>query len=294
MRTTLNRLPSFSHRWRWVSQSEQAREVKRKKEKAERALMAKKKSELAAQRLEKKRAGDRQEQQEMVKTALAKHAYVDKQLAAKKAEKERQIKEAQIIAAEKEQKRVEFAEERAVKEEEHVQNIVAERTRKNQTLGRYAEPTAADLSASRLCLNAAGGRVLEANEERNIVRSEEQAIKFEETVETIKRREKAEEFKRKELQVQQRTCSAVPLHPLSFCVGPGVRLRSLVVCVCRDEAGADEASGAGEAAHGFEAALRGAAVPHPARGAARRARAIRHEQGERTACNSPNASGKSR
>jgi len=51
------------------------------------------------------------------------------------------------------------------------------------------------------------GRVLEANEERNIVRSEEQAIKFEETVETIKRREKAEEFKRKELQVQQRTCS---------------------------------------------------------------------------------------
>ena len=156
MRTTLNRLPSFSHRWRWVSQSEQAREVKRKKEKAERALMAKKKSELAAQRLEKKRAGDRQEQQELVKTALAKHAYVDKQLAAKKAEKERQIKEAQIIAAEKEQKRVEFAEERAVKEEEHVQNIVAERTRKNQTLGRYAEPTAADLSASRLCLNCGG------------------------------------------------------------------------------------------------------------------------------------------
>ena len=51
-------------------------------------------------------------------------------------------------------------------------------------------------------------------------------------------------------------------------VGPGVRLRSLVVCVCRDEAGADEASGAGEAAHGFEAALRGAAVPHPAGGAA--------------------------
>ena len=39
------------------------------------------------------------------------------------------------------------------------------------------------------------------------MRSEEQAIKFEETVETIKRREKAEEFKRKELQVQQRTCS---------------------------------------------------------------------------------------
>ena len=38
------------------------------------------------------------------------------------------------------------------------------------------------------------------------MRSEEQAIKFEETVETIKRREKAEEFKRKELQVQQRTC----------------------------------------------------------------------------------------
>ena len=62
--------------------------------------------------------------------------------------------------------------------------------------------------------------MLEANEERNIVRSEEQAIKFEETVETIKRREKAEEFKRKELQVQQRTCNAVLLRPLSFSVGP--------------------------------------------------------------------------
>jgi len=43
-----------------------------------------------------------------------------------------------------------------VKEEEHVQNIVAVRTRKNQTLGRYANPPAAGLSASaRLCLNAA-------------------------------------------------------------------------------------------------------------------------------------------
>ena len=49
------------------------------------------------------------------------------------------------------------------------------------------------------------------------MRSEEQAIKFEETVETIKRREKAEEFKRKELQVQQRTCSPASVFFIGTC-----------------------------------------------------------------------------
>ena len=46
-------------------------------------------------------------------------------------------------------------------------------------------------------------RVCEANEERSVIKAEQHAMKFEETVANIKRKQKAEEFRQAQLKFEQ-------------------------------------------------------------------------------------------
>eukprot|EP01047_Picozoa_sp_COSAG01_P026927 COSAG01_NODE_1754_length_9318_cov_118.674043_4_plen_478_part_00 len=153
--------------------SERARAEKLAREVEERRAKGRRKSEEQARRLRRKREADAEEHRAMCAGAALKLEKVERQLATKRAAKARLIEEGQQVRRAKEHELREFALRRAEHEAERVSQLQSERARKNETLGR----------------------VLERNEEVAVLRSEAAAVKFEETVRVIRRKQRSEEWR---------------------------------------------------------------------------------------------------
>jgi hypothetical protein len=162
-------------------ESEALRDTKRKKEAEARAQKAARKSEELARRLQAKRKQDEQDRINFIKSTEKKHASVDNALAAKKKAKDKEIKGQQETTKKKEAERRELARVRAELEEKRLNAIVEQRNEKNKTFDK----------------------ICELNEEANVLKAEAHAMKFEETVENIARRQRVEEFRAAQLKLEQ-------------------------------------------------------------------------------------------
>ena len=162
-------------------ESEALRDTKRKKEAEARAQKAARKSEELARRLQAKRKQDEQDRINFIKSTEKKHASVDNALAAKKKAKDKEIKGQQETTKKKEAERRELARVRAELEEKRLNAIVEQRNEKNKVFDK----------------------VQELNEEANVIKAENHAMKFEETVENIARRQRAEEFRAAQMKLEQ-------------------------------------------------------------------------------------------
>ena len=201
-------------------ESERVRDLKRKKEAEARASAAARKSEELAQRLQQKRNKDEEDRKIFIEQSLQKHANVDAALAAKKAKKEKEIKEQQETTRRKEEERRVLAEERAAEEQKRLSAIIEVQTNPYVTavfskllwslfwalICRYVCMT---ICVSNLDIQARNeknkvfDRVCEVNEERNVLKAEQHAMKFEETVSNIRRHQKAAEFRQAQLALEQ-------------------------------------------------------------------------------------------
>ena len=201
-------------------ESERVRDLKRKKEAEARASAAARKSEELAQRLQQKRNKDEEDRKIFIEQSLQKHANVDAALAAKKAKKEKEIKEQQEMTRRKEEERRVLAEERAAEEQKRLSAIIEVQTNPYVTavfskllwslfwalICRYVCMT---ICVSNLDIQARNeknkvfDRVCEVNEERNVLKAEQHAMKFEETVSNIRRHQKAAEFRQAQLALEQ-------------------------------------------------------------------------------------------